>query len=255
MNNKSVMERVKTRLPTFVLAISLLGLWELLVHIGVLSRAVFPAPSNIIRVIPVTISPLLEYLPRTLITAGIGFSISTTVAFTIAILMDRFEIVARAVKPLLIITQAVPTFAIAPMFVIWFGFGITPKVIVVTLICTFPILIGLYEGLTSVREDMLDYMRSINANYIQTLLHLKLPASVPTLFSGLKIAGTYCVTGAVIGEWLAGDGGLGTLMMRYKNAFRYSNMFVVIAAICLFSLGVYYLITLLKVVIQRKIKW
>jgi len=255
MSNRSISERVKTRLPTIILAISLLGLWELLVNIGVLSRAVFPAPSNIIRAIPVTVSPLLEYLPRTLLTAGIGFSISTTAAFTIAILMDRFAVIARAVKPLLIITQAVPTFAIAPMFVIWFGFGITPKVIVVTLICTFPILIGLYEGLTSVREDMLDYMRSINANYIKTFFHLKLPASVPTLFSGLKIAGTYCVTGAVIGEWLAGDGGLGTLMMRYKNAFRYPNMFVVITAICLLSLAVYYSISLLKRIIQKNVKW
>ena len=102
---------------------------------------------------------------------------------------------------------------------------------------------------------MLDYMRCIKAGYIQTFLHLKLPASVPSLFSGLKIAGTYCITGSVIGEWLAGDGGLGTLMMRYKNAFRYPNMFVVIVAICLLSLAVYYSITLLKIIIQKNNKW
>lgn len=247
--------KVRLRLPTILFAAALLGLWELLVQVGVLSRAVFPSPTNIVRAIPATITPLLEVIPQTLASAGIGFAISAAIAFFVAMLMDRFTIVARAVKPLLIITQAVPIFAIAPMFVIWFGFGVTPKVIVVTLICTFPILIGLYEGITSVREDMLNYMRCINASYIQTFWHLKLPASVPSLFSGLKIAGTYCVTGAVIGEWLAGDGGLGTLMMRYKNAFRYSNMFVVIVAICLLSLAVYYLITLLKVIIQRKNKW
>jgi ABC-type nitrate/sulfonate/bicarbonate transport system permease component len=198
---------------------------------------------------------LLNYLPQTLQAAGIGFAISTTLAFVIAMLMDRFAIVARAFKPLIIVAQAVPTFAIAPMFVIWFGFGITPKVIIVTMICTFPILLGLYEGLKSVQEDMLDYMRCINAGYLQTFFHLKLPASVPSLFAGLKIAGTYCVTGTVIGEWLAGDGGIGTLMIRYKNAFRYSHMFVVIVAICLLSLTVFYLIELLKRFIQRKIKW
>ena len=250
-----MIEKVKTRLPTIIFAIALLGMWELLVHTDILSRSVFPSPTNIFRAVPTTVSPLLGFLPQTLTAAGIGFAISTAAAFTIAMLMDRFALIARAVKPLLIITQAVPTFAIAPMFVIWFGFGVTPKVIIVTLICTFPILIGLYEGLTSVQEDMLDYMRCIKANYIQTFKHLKLPASVQSLFSGLKIAGTYCITGSVIGEWLAGDGGLGTLMMRYKNAFRYPNMFVVIVAICLLSLAFYYSITLLKIIIQKNNKW
>ena len=248
-------DKIKQRVPTIMLAVTLLGMWELLVHTGILSRAVFPSPTNIISAVPSTISPLLEFLPQTLYAAGVGLAISVVLAFTVAILMDRFALIARAVKPLLIITQAVPTFAVAPMFVIWFGFGVMPKVIVVTLICTFPMLIGLYEGLTSVQEDMLEYMRCIKANYMQTFLHLKLPASVPSLFSGLKIAGTYCVTGAVIGEWLAGDGGLGTLMMRYKNAFKYSQMFVVIVAICLLSLMVYYAVAVLKAVIQKNNKW
>ena len=250
-----MLEKPKSRLPTMILATALLVVWEGFVHTGILSRSVFPSPTDIIRAMPSTISPLLEFLPQTLAAAGLGFAISTAAAFAIATLMDRFTLVARAVKPLIIITQAVPTFAIAPMFVIWFGFGVTPKIIIVTLICTFPILIGLYEGLASVQDDMLDYMRCIKANYIKTFLHLKLPASIPTLFSGLKIAGTYCVTGTVIGEWLAGDGGLGTLMIRYKNAFRYPNMFVVIAAICLLSLMVYYSIALLKRIIQKNNKW
>ena len=250
-----MIERIKPRLPTIILAAVLLVVWELLVYTGIISRSVFPSPTNVINAVPMTVSPLLEYLPQTLSTAGIGFSISMAAAFAIAMLMDRFALIARALKPLVVITQAVPIFAIAPMFVIWFGFGITPKVIVVILICTFPILIGLYEGLSSVQEDMLDYMRCINANYIQTFLHLKLPASIPSLFSGLKIAGTYCVTGAVIGEWLAGDGGLGTLMMRYKNAFGYSNMFVVIVAICLLSLAIYYAISISKVIIQKNNNW
>ena len=250
-----MIHKIKLRLPAILFAAALICIAELLVYTGVLSRSVFPAPSDIVRAIPLTIVPLLEHLPQTLSEAGVGFSVSTALAFTIAMLMDRFDIAARAMKPFLIITQAVPTFAIAPMFVIWFGFGITPKVIVVVLICTFPILISLYEGLKSVEEDMLDYMRCINANYLETFFHLKLPASVPSLFSGLKIAATYSVTGAVIGEWLAGDGGLGTLMMRYRNAYRYPNMFVVIVAICLLSLLAYFTIVLLKRFIQRKIRW
>jgi len=250
-----MLEKTKSRLPTIVLTLALLLLWEALAHSGVLSRSVFPSPTDIIHSVPQTIPALLEFVPQTLVAAGIGFLFSTAIAFIIAMLMDRFSLIARAVKPLIIITQAVPTFAVAPMFVIWFGFGVTPKVIIVTLICTFPILIGLYEGLSSVHEDMLDYMRCIKSNYMQTFIHLKLPASIPTLFSGLKIAGTYCVTGTVIGEWLAGDGGLGTLMIRYKNAFRYPNMFVVIVAICLLSLAVYYSISLLKRIIQKNVKW
>jgi len=246
-----MLNKIKLSLPTIILAAALLVIWELLVYLGILSRAVFPSPTNIIRAVPSVIPSLLAYLPQTLKAAGIGFAISICVAFITAMLMDRFAIVAQALKPLIIIAQAVPTFAIAPMFVIWFGFGITPKIIVVALICTFPILISLYEGLNSVQEDMLDYMRCIKANYLQTFLHLKLPASVPSLFAGLKIAGTYCVTGTVIGEWLAGDGGIGTLMIRYKNAFRYSHMFVVIVAICLLSLAVFYLISLLKRVVQK----
>ena len=250
-----MIRKTKQRLPAVLFAATLICVAEILVYTGILSRSVFPAPSDIVRAIPITIAPLLEHLPQTLAEAGVGISVSMALAFAIAMLMDRFDIAARAMKPFLIITQAVPTFAIAPMFVIWFGFGITPKVIVVILICTFPILISLYEGLKSVEEDMLDYMRCINANYLKTFIHLKLPASVPSLFSGLKIAATYSVTGAVIGEWLAGDGGLGTLMMRYRNAYRYPNMFVVIVAICLLSLLAYFTIVLLKRFIQRKIKW
>jgi ABC-type nitrate/sulfonate/bicarbonate transport system permease component len=251
----TTIRKIRQHLPSIMLTIALLGIWELLVHTKTLSRSVFPTPTDIIRAVPLTIAPIVEHLPQTLVEAGIGLGISVVLAFIIAMLMDRFYIIARAVSPHIIITQAVPIFAVAPMFVIWFGFGITPKVIVVVLICTFPIVIGLYEGLKSVSEDMLDYMRCINANYLQTFAHLKLPSAVPSLFSGLKIAGTYSITAAVIGEWLAGDGGLGTLMMRYKNAYRYSNMFVVIAAICLLSLMVYFTVSLLRKFIQRKVKW
>ena len=133
----------KSQVPASILVVALLGIWELLVHTGILSRAVLPSPTNIISAIPSTVSSLFEFLPQTLYVAGLGLAISTAIAFTVAILMDRFDLIARDVKPLLIITQAIPTFAVAPIFVIWFGFGVMPKVIVVTLICTFPMLIGL----------------------------------------------------------------------------------------------------------------
>ena len=226
-------------LPAALLLILLAAVCEAVVALELLPRSVFAPPSDVFRAIPAVLAGLLPYLAQTALESAVGFAISAAVAFALAMAMDRFKIVAAAIRPLLVVMQAVPLFALAPLFVVWFGFGIAPKIVTVVLICSFPILIGAYEGLSSAPSAMLDLMDGMNAGYFAKLWHVKLPASVPALFSGMAIAGTYCVTGAVIGEWMGGDGGLGTLMMRYKNTYSYDKMFVVIIVICLLSLLIY----------------
>ena len=148
--------------------------------------------------------------------------------------MDLSETVKRAVYPLLVFSQTVPIIVLAPLFAMWFGFGTLPKIVVVTLVCFFPITVSITEGLAGVDPELIDLMRSMGARRYQIFIKVKFPAALIGFFSGLKIAVTYSIMGAIIGEWMGGSAGLGVYMMRVKNSYAYDKMF---AAIVLISLS------------------
>jgi ABC-type nitrate/sulfonate/bicarbonate transport system permease component len=160
--------------------------------------------------------------------------------------MDNIEIARKAVYPLLIVSQTVPIIALAPLFVMWFGFGIIPKIIVVILVCFFPIVVSLLEGLSSVDRDLLNLMKSMGASRLQIFKMVKFPASMISFFSGLRIAATYSIMGAVIGEWLGGRAGLGLYMLRVKNSYAYDKMFATILIIVVLSMTVFKTISLIQ---------
>ena len=155
--------------------------------------------------------------------------------------MDNISLVRKAIYPYLIVSQTIPTVAIAPILVLWLGYGMLPKVVLVILTTLFPIVINILEGFSSVDKDAVNLLGLMGANYWQILYHVKLPASLSFFFSGLKISVSYAFVGSVIAEWLGGFEGLGVYMIRAKNAFSYSNMFaaiVVISAVSLLLLGI-----------------
>ncbi|MBQ2995814.1 MAG: ABC transporter permease, partial [Oscillibacter sp.] len=143
----------------------------------------------------------------------------------------------RAFYPILVITQTVPTVAIAPLLVLWFGYEMAPKVILIVIVTFFPVTVGLLEGFRSTDADAVNLLRSMGASRWQIFRYLKLPSALPQFFSGLRIAAAYAVVGAVISEWLGGFGGLGVYMTRVKQAFAFDKMFAVIFLISAISLG------------------
>ena len=159
-----------------------------------------------------------------------------------AVLMDSFGILYKAFYPLLIITQTIPSVAIAPLLVLWFGYEMTPKIILIMLSTFFPVAVGLLEGFCSADKDAIGLLRSMGANRRQIFYHIKFPSALPQFFSGLRIAAAYSVVGAVISEWLGGFGGLGVYMTRVKKAFAFDKMFAVIFLISVISLALMFLV-------------
>ena len=165
-----------------------------------------------------------------------GLIAGIAIAFVIATLMDKFDFVYKAFYPLLVISQTIPTIAIAPLLVLWMGYGMAPRVTLVIITTFFPIAIGLYDGYCSVDGDGVNLLRSMGANKFQIFRHIKLPTAVSSFFSGLRIASSYAVVGALIAEWLGGNNGLGVYMTRVKKAYSFDKMFAVIVFICILSL-------------------
>ena len=131
-----------------------------------------------------------------------GLVIGVLLAFLIATLMDRYVTIEKALLPLLVVTQTIPTIAIAPLLVLWMGFGMAPKITLVVVTTFFPIAVGLLDGYKSVDPDEINLLRSMRANRLQIFLHVKIPAALPYFFSGLRVSASYAVVGAVISEWL-----------------------------------------------------
>jgi len=165
-----------------------------------------------------------------------GLLAGIALAFLLATLMDKFRFVYKAFYPLLIVSQTIPTIAIAPLLVLWMGYGMAPRITLVIITTFFPIAIGLLEGYQSVDADSIHLLRSMGARKAQVFRHVKLPSAMPGFFSGLSIASSYAVIGALIAEWLGGNNGLGVYMTRVKKAYSFDKMFAVIVFICVVSL-------------------
>lgn len=195
-----------------------------------------PSPVEVIKAFISERRLLFENSVITLKEAFLGLLLGVATGFFFAVLMDSFEIFYRAFYPIMVITQTVPTVAVAPLLVLWFGYEMTPKIILIILSTFFPVAVGLLEGFRSADKDAIGLMRSMGATKRQIFRYIKLPSALPQFFSALRIAVTYSVVGAVISEWLGGFGGLGVYMTRVKKAFAFDKMFAVIFLISVISL-------------------
>ena len=148
--------------------------------------------------------------------------------------------------PLLVATQTIPTIAIAPLLVLWMGFGMEPKIMLVVITTFFPIAVGLLDGFKSADPDAVALLRSMNATRRQIFRHVKMPAALPYFFSGLRISASYAVVGAVISEWLGGFEGLGVYMTRVRKAYAFDKMFAVILLIVIVSLLLMKLVNVIR---------
>jgi ABC-type nitrate/sulfonate/bicarbonate transport system permease component len=186
-----------------------IGGWELLARLGSVEDYLLPAPSEVARALVEDRSLLL---PDTWVTARevmLGFGLAIAAGLAIAIVLHLSPLLRRAFYPLVVASQAVPIVVIAPILVIWFGFGITPKLIVIALICFFPVVVNTLDGLRSVDQDQLKMLRTLDASRWDVFRRLELPSALPFLFSGAKIAVAVSVIGAIFGELVGSDAGLG----------------------------------------------
>lgn len=205
-----------------------------------------PSPIDVVKAFADNFSIMMKQAAATLQETLYGLLIGIAIAFVIASLMDRFTIINKALYPVLVVTQTIPTIAIAPLLVLWMGFGMAPKITLVVITTFFPIAIGLLNGFQSVDEDAINLMRSMGARRLQIFRIIKLPNATASFFSGLRISAAYAVVGAVVSEWLGGFEGLGVYMTRVKKAYAFDKMFAVIVFISAISLVLMGIVVLLE---------
>ncbi|NLG33025.1 MAG: ABC transporter permease [Syntrophomonadaceae bacterium] len=210
---------------------------------------IMATPSQVARVVIESKSLIWYHTQITMAEALTGFLISIALAFLIAYLLNKHYSLKRTIYPLLVLSQTVPLIVLAVLFIIWFGFGLLPKILVVVLVCFFPVSINLINGLESVDPDQLNLFRSMGANYWQIFKIVKLPSAMPSFFSGLRISATYSIMAAVIGEWMGAQRGLGYYMTIQQKAFAMDKVLASVAVICLLSLLLVKTIELLEYLI------
>lgn len=242
------LQSITSKLPAAAALCLLILLWQFLYQSGAVPAYMLPSPSQVVKALFTDLPTILRHAVVTLQEAFYGLCIGVVLAFVMATLMDHFRILNKALYPIMIITQTIPTIAIAPLLVLWMGFYMAPKITLVVITTFFPITVGLLDGYKSVDKDSIDLMRAMGASKVQIFFHVKLPAALPQFFSGLKISASYAVVGAVISEWLGGFEGLGVYMTRVSKAYAFDKMFAVIIFIVIISLLLMFTVNLIKTI-------
>jgi len=240
------MKGFRKNLEPFSFIILILLVWQFLSASGIVPSYMLPSPLKVARAFVKELPLMLFHLRITLLEAFLGITASVLLAFFFAIVMDSFAFVKRAVYPLLIVSQTIPTIALAPLLILWFGYGISSKVVLIVITCFFPITISLLTGFAVVEKEATRLLTSMGATKLQILKFAKLPSSVKSLFSGLRISVSYSIIGAVISEWLGGMRGLGVYMTRVKKSYSYDKLFAVIFLISALSLAFIKLISFIE---------
>lgn len=231
-----------------------LAVWQLAVVVGQYPAFILPAPARVARrLIAALADGTLIY--HTAITIGevvAGLALGLTFAAVLGYWLAKSPAVERFISPYIVASQSIPVVAYAPLLIIWFGSGLLSKVLICALVVFFPILINVVVGLRGVPEELRDVMRSLRASRWQTFLHLELPAALPILLGGLKIGATLSVIGAVVGEFVGADAGLGFLVTLGRGQFDTSLIFVAILALVLIATSLFGLISILE---RRALRW
>ncbi len=239
---RSIIEKL---LPIAVFVLIII-IWQMVSMLELVPAFMLPSPYKVVKAFIADFPILMSHAGYTLFEAFIGMAISILLGFFAAVLMDRFVYVKKAFYPLLVVTQTIPSIAIAPLLVLWFGFDMSPKIILIVIVCFFPLAVGFLDGFASSDPDEIKLLRSMGAGNMQIFRHVKLPHSLPHFFAGLKVSSSYCIVSAVISEWLGGSNGLGVYMTRVRKSYSFDKMFAVILLVSALSILIMALISLLE---------
>jgi ABC-type nitrate/sulfonate/bicarbonate transport system permease component len=227
--------------PLALLVVLVLG-WYFVAKWSGVGSFVLPTPLDVARAGWETRHLLLDAVGTTLLATGIGLVLAILAGVGLAALVDFWPLARRALYPLLVVSQTIQILAIAPILVIWFGFGMAPTVSIVVLFCFFPLTISTAGGLASTDPESIALLRTMGANRRQIWRMVRLPSALPSFFTGLRMAVTYSVVAATIGEWVGGSPGLGLYLLRSKNALATDQVFAAMLVTSLLSVALFMLV-------------
>jgi NitT/TauT family transport system permease protein len=241
-------EAMKRPLPDWVLALALAAavtvLWELAIRLFRVPTFVLPAPSAVIRSLIENWAQLASATQSTALEILLGFVLAAITGIAIALVIVRFDRFGRALYPLIVLFQNVPKVALAPIFILWFGFDLAPKVLLIVVIAFFPVAIDMLVGLQSVEPSFVALMQSVGASRSKILLDVRIPHSLPHLMAGLKVAITFSVIGAIVGEFAGASRGLGYMIQFASTQLDTPLIFAALLVVSVLGLAFYYVVEL-----------
>ncbi|MGB3772899.1 MAG: ABC transporter permease [Rhodococcus sp. (in: high G+C Gram-positive bacteria)] len=240
-------DRARQLIPALVLAAGLVLFWQIYVVVREVSPRVLPSPARVVSQGWANRDVIAGHALSTMQVTLLGFAVSLAVAWIIATCVDFSPWLRRAVVPLLVVSQTLPIIAVAPLMIIWFGFGILPKLVVVALVTFFPMTLGLIEGFRSADPASDALLRSMGASRRQQFRYVRLPSALPRFFTALRIGITYAVVGAVFSEYVGATSGLGIYMAQQKNSFRTDLVLAAVLVTAVVSIALF----LLTFVVER----
>ena len=230
-----------------VLALALLILvWEAVVWLFSIPEFLLPAPSQIFKVTAAAWPVMLEHTISTIRTTMLGFLVSIVISLPLAVAIASSPLLANSIYPLLVLTQSIPKVAIAPIIVVLVGAGEISRVLVAFLIAFFPLVISIATGLLATPQELVELGRSFNATHLQELIRIRLPHAVPFVFSGLKLSITFAVIGAVVGEFVAADRGLGYQILSATAFFKTSLAFGAVMLLSIIGIVLFQAVVLIE---------
>ncbi len=230
------MKKYSQKIMPALLIAGLLLFWECSVYVFHIPLYVLPSPVQVIRALLEEGATLAFHAQVTVAEALAGMGLSLLLAVFLGVIMDCFPLLRQSIYPILVVTQTVPMIVMAPILIIYMGFGIAPKILTVVLMCFFPVAVSFCDGLSQVDEEYVNLVRSYGAGRFKAYGLVKIPAAIPSLISGLKVAATYSISGAVVGEWIGAQKGLGYYLLRVKNSYMLDRVFACVAVIIALSL-------------------
>ena len=246
LTNPAQLKNTSRALLPALAIVALLAIWEALVRVLKVPAYVLPAPSQVLSALWNDRASLLRHSGVTVTEALGGMGISLICALALGVLMDVSEGVKAVLYPILVVTQTIPMIVLSPILILYLGFGAAPKILTVVLMCFFPIVVSFADGMGQIDPGYVNLIRAYGGNRLQVYTQVKIPYALPALFSGLKVAATYSISGAVVGEWVASQAGIGYYLLRVKNSYALDKMFASVLVIILLSLMMNGLITLLQ---------
>lgn len=231
--------------PFWLIIVLIIG-WDLCIRLFKIPQYLIPTPWQVVQQL-FKEWPMLwrEALPTLYATLG-GFVLSALVGVPIAMWIAYSRLVESFVYPLLVFSQSVPKVAIAPLFVVWFGFGVIPKVIAAFLLGFFPVIVATVQGFKSIEPDVIDLARSMGANPLKVFLKFRLPQAMPAIFSGLKVSVTLAVVGAVVGEFVGSNSGLGYVLQKANGTFDLPLMFAALVILSMIGVLLFLVLELIE---------
>ena len=233
-------------LPALILFLATVVLWEAAVRTFSISSFIIPAPTKIVQALVAQWGALMH---ATAVTAGeilFGFLVSVAVGVALALVIVRFDWLGRALYPLVVLFQNVPKVALAPIFILWFGYGLVPKIGLILVIAFFPVTLSMLAGMQSVDNSLLALMNSVGAGPTEVLLRIRVPHSLPSLMAGTKIAATLSVIGAIVCEFAGASDGLGYTIQFASTQLDTAQVFAALLLVSVLGIAFYYAAEILE---------